>query len=134
MATTIESMGTFASNEIRVDLDGDQVVFWTFAGTLANLALSQCLESCGFPTPRFDENSIRTLWTQSAADLHQAIEVARQRLSQTPYPRVDDSLLRDLKFSQCLPLPMARSILERRETDPKGVEWILGAAIRLVEI
>lgn len=110
-------------------LDGTgRMRWWTFAGGRANAMLTQALASSGLATRGHDDLSIQTDAAEASV-LQRTVAGISQRQLETV---ADAGLVRDLKFSQCLPEPMAIEVLSRRLSDRRGVADVLSRPMRLI--
>ena len=90
--------------------------------------LTQALASSGLATRGHDDLSIQT-------DAAEASVLQRKvaGISQTQLEAVADAgLVRDLKFSQCLPETVAIEVLSQRLSDRRGVADVLSRPMRLI--
>jgi ATP-dependent Lhr-like helicase len=107
---------------VRNNADGT-LEWWTFAGAKANACLAATLRSGGVEVRRFDNFSV-TFGDGSLAAVSAGIERVRSGEWPAQLPPITDEALDGLKFSACLPGPLARSVLQRRAMDPVAVEWV----------
>ena len=101
--------------------------WWTWAGARANALLHAALEAVD-PTlidgsMRFDDRFVRLRGDATAGALHGALTIAAERfgqdLSGVCLP-IEEEALRQLKFSDLLPVPMAVEVVSRRGVDVVG--------------
>ena len=104
----------------RLDGSGE---WWTFAGAKANACLAETLRHGGVDVRRFDNFSI-SLIDSSLAAIGTGVERIRAGNWPVLLPPVTDEALEGLKFSECLPEQLARSVLQQRSADRRGVEWV----------
>jgi ATP-dependent helicase Lhr and Lhr-like helicase len=109
--------------------DGD-ARWWTFAGLRANAVLGAALGPLASPQARPDNLSIPLQRDASLRAVVAQLE-SLDSASAAMAPVTDDGLL-GLKFSACVPLGLARRMLERRLADPAGVAAVLAEPVRAV--
>ncbi len=64
--------------------------------------------------------------------MQQAVEELQSRGPATLLPDVNDEALEAMKFSECLPRPLAFHVLGMRRRDPSAVGHLLRTPIRFV--
>ncbi len=108
--------------------EDDVIRWWTFGGGFANAALAAVIGE-GFDEPPRAENFFIEL-----RESHVAFEQIVQRLRDLPKlddsafeVPIDDDAVRDLKFSQCLPMELAREMLASWYTDHGAIRSLLAA-------
>jgi ATP-dependent Lhr-like helicase len=102
----------------------DGTVEWsTFAGAKANACLVAALRDGGLEARRFDNFSV-TFGDASVAAVSDGVARVRSGEWAVQLPAVTDEALEGLKFSVCLPAPLARSVLQQRAMDLAAVEWV----------
>ena len=104
--------------------------WWTFAGARANAMLAEGLTQAGCECRGHDDMSVVTLALEKSAAVAaiHSISVDRQSC------QADEHLLKDMKFSACLPIETARAILTKRLSDPDGLTRIRERPIRVVTV
>ena len=113
-------------NHTTVILDTKAKMSWfTFAGTLANLALAQALrENLGVGVK--NDSLALTFDTISSVDqVSKAIGQVRLLPPETLRPQIDEQAISGLKFSDCLSPELAHSVLSARYADPESVQTCL---------
>jgi ATP-dependent Lhr-like helicase len=103
-------------------------VWWTFAGSSANSALSAGLAGVVDPVSSVNALRLRLCADVSAAELRNAVEAGGERLANTD-PVIDDQAADALKFSAAIPRALAIETLRRRLSDPDAVRATISAAI-----
>jgi ATP-dependent Lhr-like helicase len=106
--------------------------WWTFAGYRANLSLAEALSKRACPGIRSDNFGL-TFETGSRLDsIESAIAALPTADADSFRPVVDERAIEGLKFSACLPRPLALEMLERRLADVEGVKAVLGQRVKWV--
>ena len=142
LGTDISKRARTKLDELRrdfswVDAEGTAVVrdpagvsrWWTFAGLRANAALGEPAGPLRLPTSREDNLAIRLRDDVSVEEL-------KRRLHDLPGDATDDAFPAtadgpgSLKFSACLPEPLALRTVRRRSHDARGVRACLSEPIR----
>ena len=113
-------------NQTTVVLDNKRSMSWfTFAGTLANLALARALrESLGVGV-KSDSLALTFDTVSSVQHIADAIERVRCLPSESLRPEIDEQAISGLKFSDCLSPELARHVLSARYADPEAVRTCL---------
>jgi ATP-dependent Lhr-like helicase len=99
--------------------------WWTFGGVRANAMLAHALrEECGIPC------SVDNLMVKIDRPLDRdvfdaAVEALRRDPPHAGSPGEIDKAMEELKFSVCLPVPLAETMLRMRMADPEAVTEIL---------
>jgi ATP-dependent Lhr-like helicase len=107
--------------------DGSQkAVWWTFAGQLANAALSQGLAAEG-QSPSSENLSVTV--PEAGPALDGALSGLERRAPTDLAPAVSDDALRQVKFSECLPRELAAKSLAARLADTESVSTVLAEPI-----
>lgn len=102
--------------------------WWTWAGARANALLHAAIEAVD-PTlvdgsMRFDDRFVRLRGDATAGAVQEALAAAIDRFGADfggVHLPIDDEALRQLKFSDLLPVPMAADVVSRRGVDLAGV-------------
>jgi ATP-dependent Lhr-like helicase len=76
--------------------------------------------------------SLRCAGSHRAGDVQRALAELRSRGAEGIEPEADEEAVRGLKFSDCLPAPLAGQTLRSRLTDREGVRAVLEQAKRFV--
>ena len=104
-------------------------VWFTFAGTLANLALARALrESLGVGV-KSDSLALTFDTVESVQHIADAIETVRCLLPESLLPEIDEQAISGLKFSDCLSPELAHRVLSARYADPEAVRICLEEAV-----
>ena len=102
--------------------------WWTFAGARANAMLANALAGTGLECRGHDDLSIVT----PVVDKATVERVIRSVDPNIPARQPDDQMLKDLKFSACLPKESAQGILAKRLGDAEAFANILRRQLRFV--
>ena len=111
-----------ARTSVTTRADGT-VEWWTFAGARANATLAASLGQHSIGVRRFDNFSVAFV---DAGPTSVSDAIGRVRSGEWPLelPPVTDEALDGLKFSACLPVTLAKSVLQQRAKDAQAVEWV----------
>jgi ATP-dependent Lhr-like helicase len=122
LATTREELRYASSGRTSVVIEPTRARWWTWAGQRANNSLSDELGSLA--SSRGDDLSIG-LDPQRGSTA--AIREALQSLhpDALPTPTVAAQFTDNMKFSDCLPAPLALEVARQRLVDPAGVRRVL---------
>ena len=107
--------------------------WWTFAGLRANIALRRALGDLSEDTARADNFSIRLVSTVDASQI-------TQKLSQLELGHIDELMIvdsetvKDLKFSDCLPIGLATQLLRTRLSDRASVARCVSEPVRSTQV
>jgi ATP-dependent Lhr-like helicase len=106
-----------------VGTDG-RLTWWNFAGIRANATLAN--EFAQLTTCRVDHDSFSLTFESSVqlTDIQRALNELRQKPVGNLRPSVDDQAIEGLKFSECLPLTLAREMLEVRLLDSEAIHSV----------
>ncbi|QDU98795.1 DEAD/DEAH box helicase [Lignipirellula cremea] len=121
-----------ADSMVAVLAGGGQVEWWTFGGIRANATLAQVL---AIETSSKVGHDSFTLTFESAVklqDVESAIEAIRQCDVAEMRPAVDEAAIEGLKFSECLPVDLAKEMLERRLQESETTRRVLEENTRFV--
>jgi ATP-dependent helicase Lhr and Lhr-like helicase len=129
LATLSEQFAWVDDESTVIVRDGD-VRWWTFAGLRANAVLAAALGPLVSPQARPDNLSIPLQRDTSLQTVVAQLE-SLDSASATIAPVSDDALV-GLKFSACVPLGLARRMLQRRLADPAGVAAVLAEPVRAI--
>ncbi|AXV04968.1 Helicase domain protein [Euzebya pacifica] len=114
-----------------VGSDGGRPVWWTFAGTKANLALTEHLDCAGSVNAATELYvPLRPGTTQAGATA--AIAELKRSDASDLLPGVSPGAVTGLKFNECLPLPLAMHTLAERLRDDDAVAATLEKALRAI--
>lgn len=113
-----------AADATTVSSVGDRTRWWTFAGTLANHELRWRLGELADGGGGTDELSIPLRSGTSTA------QIGEQLGSEPPGElAIDEQVVDELKFSECLPRETAGQVVRERVRDPDGVAAAIAAPI-----
>lgn len=112
-----------------VGTDG-RLTWWNFAGIRANATLAN--EFAQLTTCRVDHDSFSLTFESSVqlTDIQRALNELRQKPVGNLRPSVDDQAIEGLKFSECLPLTLAREMLEVRLLDSEAIHSVFALKLR----
>ena len=110
------------------------VEWWTFAGAKANMTLAHELSQLLERQTSADSLHISFISPGSNKILQQALDTLRLRNVQDMRPAVEEKALSGLKFSECLPLELARHVLETRLCDPLAMRDALCRPVQFVQL
>lgn len=113
--------------------DGANISWWTFAGEGANASLAAGLGESIEAAISYDGFALRFGREASLMAVQQGINDLRIRTPESLLPRIDDAAIYGLKFSECLPVEIARRMLQRRLQDVEGTRFILQQGVTVVE-
>jgi len=108
--------------------------WWTFSGSRANAALAH--EMAQLTTSQVEHDSFALTFVSSTQfeDLRHAIDELRARSVETFHSAIDDRAIEGLKFSECLPIDLAREMLEARLRDSSAIQETLAQKLRSVKV
>ncbi|MCB1051861.1 MAG: DEAD/DEAH box helicase [Acidobacteria bacterium] len=124
LGCTLSQRASNLLSELRQDMAGldpasllmvnraKSIQLWTFAGSLANLLLAQCLTDCGLktqPSVYFVESEARS-GAQFQAVWPKVLQMAQQRIAPTLSPEMESGL----KFAECVPDQLLKKCLQKR--------------------
>lgn len=113
--------------------DGVELLWWTFAGRLANQTLAHHLGALSDTPTRATNHYVRLQSSCEVDALRQALDDLRGRV-ETLAPDVAADALTGLKFSACLPPTLATRLVSRRISDPAAVARVLAEPLRVVTV
>ncbi len=108
------------------------VVWYTFAGTLANMALASSLQELTHSPVKQDAISITIDGVSTVENLINAIEQLRATPPECIKPKIDQRAIRGLKFSECLDPKIAEDVLTARYADRMAIQTCLHEEVRLL--
>jgi ATP-dependent Lhr-like helicase len=111
---------------------GRRIVWWTFAGQLANETLTQLLRELKYAVSGVDNLCINFL--DASADMSNIIADLRDSPWQSATCPVSERSLDRVKFSNCLPRGLAVRSLAARLADPAAVGIVLEEPLRIVSV
>jgi len=103
--------------------------WWTFGGLGANAPLAAALRKHGVTAAKPDNLRIRVEGPSGAAAMTKAIEAIRAESPASMATPIDEKAIDNLKFSVCLPEPIAVGLLEERLTDRRGIAAVQQARV-----
>jgi ATP-dependent helicase Lhr and Lhr-like helicase len=112
---------------------GNDLLWWTFAGRKANQALAQALGGLAESPARATNLYVRLNPSTEAKALQEALARLREDTVRVA-PLVVDEAITGLKFSTCLPEADARRIVGRTVDDPEAVRACLEDPLRVVTV
>lgn len=110
----------------------NEAEWWTHGGFRVNSVLGQQLTERLNVGVRPDSFRLRIGSPVTPEDVQAAIESIRGQPIDEMLPAIDEAAVDGLKFSECLPPPMAIEALSRRLQDPPATRAILGQPLRFV--
>jgi ATP-dependent Lhr-like helicase len=108
--------------------------WWTFGGDRANAAIAAALQQHVGRHVDHDSVSVAVQTAGRTDGLSEAIEAVRAQDSAGLTPPVSEEALEELKFSACLPIEIARRVMEARLSDVQGVQRVLTEAVRYISM
>jgi ATP-dependent Lhr-like helicase len=99
----------------------ERVLWWTFAGLYANSAIAQAVREQNVSVAKVDNFVIALDSGTPVARLESALSQVRALDAATLTTPVSDRAVSELKFSECLPVSLARKVLAQRMTDQPAV-------------
>src|SRR5690606_34232995 len=112
--------------------EAGELRWWTFAGQRANRTLGRLLGGLRAEAPREENLSIRLSDTASPDGLEAALRASGHT------PALDGEIRQEaldgLKFSECLPVDLARRLLVEREADLGSVERVISEPRRFISV
>ncbi len=111
-----------------------RLVWWTFAGKLANSAIADGLATGGIRVDKIDNLLMSVEPNTPRAQLDRVLAALVEDGGASLTTPVTDKAVEELKFSECLPEELARRILALRLTDYPAMAATLGKPIRRMTI
>ncbi|MEU8004190.1 DEAD/DEAH box helicase [Catellatospora sp. NPDC049111] len=111
-----------ADGTVIVD-NGEDRTWWTWAGGRGNATLAAALPSAIDRETRVENHSVRLRSDVDRAALRRAVDAIEG--DPIPTPDVSDDALRQLKFNEMLPEPLAAATLGKRLADPEAARMII---------
>lgn len=102
--------------------------WWTFAGSAANRLLAGALGDAADPAET-DNITLTLTAPESGASLRARLEEGWSTAA--PAPQAVAELVKALKFSDCLPAPLAAEVVIARAVDREGAATVRGEAVTL---
>ncbi len=112
-------------NQTTLLADDGKLQWFNFAGTLANLALSNALQKTLGDSVKGDAMALTFNLTTDAPKVLEAIETLRNTAPELIVPLIDEQAISGLKFSDCLSPELAQTLLAARFADPAAVQICL---------
>ena len=112
--------------------DGESSTWWTFAGSHANAAIAAGLAQLGCRHVDHDNLSVTIDDVLPPEQLRSSIEAIRGRNPGDLVAPVSEEAIGQLKFSSCLPMDLARRVLELRMADEPAIRSVLSESVRYV--
>ncbi|MGE3852409.1 MAG: DEAD/DEAH box helicase [Planctomycetota bacterium] len=106
-----------------------ELVWWTFAGGVANTVISDALVHTGVPEARPENLSIRISSRPGGLEEMQRRVVGLQGENRLEPVHREDAL-RGTKFGECLPVELAERVFRTRFNDPSAVAQTLATPVR----
>jgi ATP-dependent helicase Lhr and Lhr-like helicase len=116
-----------------IETDGG-LTWWTFAGNRGNTTLAKEIAQLATARAEHDSFSLTFESTTQFANLQNVLGDLRNRDVEDMRPLVDDRAIEGLKFSECLPISLAREMLESRLHDSVAVRETLTRKLRTVAL
>lgn len=113
------------------DTDG-RMTWWNFAGNRANASFANEIARRMNSQVEHDSFSLTFESSTQFVELKNAVGELRERDVQDLRPVVNDRAIEGLKFSECLPIDLAREMLEVRLQDAYAVRETLAQKLRSV--
>jgi ATP-dependent Lhr-like helicase len=107
-----------------------RVVVWGFAGGAAMASIAAGLADQNLRVSAFDDMAV-TVIVRNLGEVAKAIAALEPN---GLHPRLPESIGAALKFSLCLPEPIARGVLQGRMSDATSVAALCRRALRLVSV
>src|SRR5690606_27404523 len=115
-----------------VKRDAIGAAWWTFAGLHANAALADFLRRRGVNATRADNFRIQLAPDTLPGAVEQALIGIGPAHAADMHTPIEEKTIDDLKFSRCLPRPLAVRQLEERLTDRAAIAATIATMPRLV--
>tara|TARA_R110002124_G_scaffold215380_2_gene381345 strand:+ start:33937 stop:36048 length:2112 start_codon:yes stop_codon:yes gene_type:complete len=119
-------------SSIAIQTDGQEVEWWTYAGSQVNATLARQLSQMTRHVVQFDSFTLTFHQTLKLQDVEAAIKAVCQRDPNEMYPSIEEDAIIGLKFSECLPRDLAIEMLEHRLQDSESTQKLFQQPIRFV--
>ena len=119
-------------NTVAVVDAGGRMTWWNFAGSRGNASLANELAQLTTGQVEHDSFSLTFESSTQFAELQNAVGELRTRDVLDLRPAVDDRAIEGLKFSECLPIDLAREMLQARLLDAHAVRVTLAQRLRSI--
>jgi ATP-dependent Lhr-like helicase len=103
--------------------------WWTFAGLRANAALAAYLRGKGIDATKADNFRIQLGDVALTPAVEGQLRAASAEDVESMRTPIEEKTIEELKFSECLPRPMAVRELEERLTDRVGIASVLNESV-----
>jgi len=128
-----EFLSEGATTAVRSQSEG-RTYWWTFAGLRANSALSDSMRR-QFGVNSSADNLVIKLEDGTSAEVMESIHAAiKQNPPQGGSCGGITKAIEDLKFSACLPISLAESMLSIRLADPEAVSNVLAQCVKFITV
>lgn len=114
-----------------LDTDG-RMTWWNFTGSRGNASLANEIAQLTNSKVEHDSFSLTFESLLEFAELQNAVGALRTREVQDLRPELDDRAIDGLKFSACLPITLAREMLEARLRDTHALRETLAQKLRCI--
>lgn len=113
--------------------EGDsQFKWWTFAGQGTNASLVPTLAGLVQATVNYDDLAINFESDVPIERIGEALRELRTRSAADLLPSVEEAAISGIKFSECLPVPLATQMLQTRLQNVAGIEHTLQDEVHFV--
>jgi len=117
---------------IAIQTGGQEVEWWTYAGSQVNATLARQLSQMTRHDVQFDSFTLTFHQTLKLQDVEVAIKAVCQRDPGEMYPSIEEQAIDGLKFSECLPRELAIEMLEHRLQDSESTRKLFQQPVRFV--
>ena len=117
------------STVVLAGSDG-RLSWWNFAGVRANATLANELAQLTANAVDHDSFSLTFEASVQFADVQHGLKALQQKAAGMMRPSIDEQAIEGLKFSECLPMTVAREMLESRSLDPEPIRDVLALKLR----
>lgn len=111
---------------------GQEVEWWTYAGSQVNAALASQLSRLTRSEVRCDSFMLTFQSSLAFEDIKTAVSTVVRQNADDMYPAVEEEALEGLKFSECLPAELAIQMLAHRLQDRNATRELLQQPVRYV--
>ncbi len=111
---------------------GQEVEWWTYAGSQVNAALAGQLSHLTRSEVRCDSFMLTFQSSLAFEDIKTAVSTVARQNADDMYPAVEEEALEGLKFSECLPAELAIQMLAHRLQDRNATRELLQQPVRYV--
>lgn len=110
----------------------NRVEWWTFAGTCGNATLAAALQPHLGVDVKSDAFKLSVGLPKTLTEVEAAIRALQGCDWDSVRPSVSDAAIDGLKFSECLPRPLARRVMEDRLRDPVAATFIASQPVSVL--